>query len=314
MKWIRGFYGLLRTTIDNWVDHRVPQLGAALAFYTALSIAPMLVLSIRIASRFFGDEAIQGTLQTQLTSLLGDQGAQAVQSLIASPRRASTGALATIVSIGTLLFAGSGVFLQLHDSLNFIYRVRVKPGRPIFALVRDRFLSFAAVLVIAFLLLVSLVVSSALASVATMVDQLNLPSEFDGALQKFDLLVSFFVVMVLFALMFKLLPDARLAWRDLWLGALVTSGLFTIGKIGISMYIGRAGIASSYGVAGSFVVLLVWVYYSAQIFYFGAELTHAYASRFGRGIQPSRNAEFVDPCDPGPGAIPPKDAAGKSGR
>jgi membrane protein len=308
MKWILGFYGLLRQTVDNWFDHRVPQLGAALAFYTALSIAPLLVLSIRIASRFFGDEAIQGGLKSQLHTLLGDQGAQAVQELIASPQRATTGALATIVSIGTLLFAASGVFLQLHDSLNYIYHVRVKRSRPIFAIVRDRFLSFAAVLVIAFLLLVSLVIRSALASVATMVDTLDLPAIFDGAVQKFDLVVSFFVVTVLFALMFKLLPDARLAWRDLWLGALVTSTLFTIGKIGISMYIGRAGIASSYGVAGSFVVLLVWVYYSAQIFYFGAELTQTYATRFGRGIHPTRNAEWVDPCEPGPVVLPKEPA------
>jgi len=302
MKWIGAFLSLLRQTISNWFDHRVPQLGAALAFYTALSIAPMLVLSIRLASLFFGDEAIQGGLKSQLTTLLGDQGAQAVQELIASPRRATTDALATIVSIGTLLFAASGVFMQLHDSLNYIYHVRAKRGRPIFAIVRDRFLSFAAVLVIAFLLLVSLVISSALASMATMVDTLNLPSSFDGAMQKLDLVVSFFVVTVLFALMFKLLPDARLAWRDLWLGALVTSSLFTIGKIGISMYIGRTGIASSYGVAGSFVVLLVWVYYSAQIFYFGAELTQTYATRFGRGIRPSRSAEWIGPGEPGPGS------------
>jgi len=185
----------------------------------------------------------------------------------------------------------------------------VKRGRPIFAIVRDRFLSFAGVLVIAFLLMVSLVVSSALASVATMVDTLDLPTYFDGAAQKLDLGVSFAVITVLFALMFKLLPDARLAWRDLWLGALVTSTLFTIGKIGISLYIGRTGIASSYGVAGSFVVLLVWVYYSAQIFYFGAELTQSYATRFGRGIQPTGSAEWVNPRDPGPAGSPAKEQA-----
>jgi membrane protein len=310
MKWILGFFRLLRETVANWFAHRVPQLGAALAFYTALSIAPLLVLSIRIASLFFGDEAIQGGLKSQLTSLLGDQGAQAVQELIASPRRATTDALATVVSIATLLFAASGVFMQLQDSLNYIYRVQAKPGRPILMMIRDRFLSFAGVLVIAFLLLVSLVISSALQSVSTMVDQLNLPPFFDGAVQKLDLGVSFVVVTILFALMFKLLPDARLAWRDVWLGALVTSLLFTVGKIGISMYIGRAGVASSYGVAGSFVVLLVWVYYSAQIFYFGAELTHAYATRFGRGIRPRRNAEWVDPSVPGPAGLPKEKSAG----
>jgi membrane protein len=291
MRALHELWVLLKQTVGEWADDRVPQLGAALAFYTALSIAPLLVLSLRVAAFFFGDDAARGEVDDQLKQLMGPYGAAAIQEMLASARRPELGTTATILSIGTLLFAASSVFVQLQDSMNTICKVRTKPGRGIIGLVRDRFFSFTGVAIIACLLLVSLVISAVLASLHTVFDQL--PDFFDGVVQRIDFGVSFAVVWALFALMFKMMPDVRFMWRDVWLGALVTAVLFTIGKLGISLYVGRSGIASSYGVAGSFVVLLVWVYYSAQIFYFGAELTQVYAVKFGGGLTPKPNAERI---------------------
>lgn len=280
---------LLKQTVDEWNEDRAPQLGAALAFYTALSLAPLLVLLLRIAAGLFGDdESARLEIERQTQSLIGREGAEAIQAMIDSADDSKAGAAATILSLATLLFGASGVFGQLQVSLNTIWEVESKPGRGVWGFVRDRFLSFAMVMGVAFLLLVSLAISAGLSFASGYLNRfLGDVQILNGIL---NAVVSTAVISVLFALMFKLLPDVKMAWKDVWLGAIVTAILFSLGKGAIGMYLGHSALSSSYGVAGSFVVLLVWVYYSAQILFFGAELTQVYANRYGSHIVPSENA------------------------
>ena len=288
MPWIAS---LSSSTLKEWFRHKVPGLGAALAFYSALSIAPLLVVCLRIAAAFFGEEAAHGELVTQLRSLLGEQGSRAVQDIIVDADRPSSGTWATILGTATLLFGASGVFGQLQESLNTIWDVRVRPGRGLIEVLKDRFVSFAMVLGIAFLLLVSLVVTTVINTLSSFLN--DVPEAWTWLAQAGNIVVSMFVVTLLFALMFKLLPDVRMAWSDVWLGAAITSILFSVGKLGIGVYLGQSAFASAYGAAGSFVVFLVWVYYSAQIFFLGAMFTRVYADRYGSRIVPAANAERV---------------------
>jgi membrane protein len=284
-------WSLVRQTFNDWSEDKVPQLGAALAFYTALSIAPLLVIALGAAALFYGDEAARSQVSQQLSSLVGPEGGEAIEEMVANANQPTTGTVATVLGLATLLFGASGVFGQLQSSLNTIWEVEPKPGRGILGMIRDRFLSLAMVFGIVFLLLVSLVISAVLASLGTLLDRL--PDSLHWLAQAVDLTVSFVVFTLLFAMMFKLLPDVKIAWRDVWLGAAVTAVLFIIGKFAIGLYLGHSSMASSYGVAGSFVVLLVWVYYSAQILFFGAELTQVYANQYGSKIVPAENAQAV---------------------
>jgi membrane protein len=282
---------LLRQTFTEWNEDKVPRLGAALAFYTALSIAPLLVLLLRVAAIFFGDEAARGEIETQFHSLIGQEGASAVQEMLENASKPQSGIVATVLSIATLLFGASGVFGQLQDSLNTIWEVAPKPGRGILGFLRDRFLSMAMVMGVAFLLVVSLVVSTGLAALGGYT--LQLPESLKIVSWVVNLVVSLAVFTGVFAMMFKFLPDVKIAWKDVWLGAFITAILFAIGKFAIGLYLGQSALASSYGVAGSLIVLLVWVYYSAQIMFFGAEFTQVYANRYGQRIRPSENAQPV---------------------
>ncbi|AMV19022.1 YihY/virulence factor BrkB family protein [Planctomyces sp. SH-PL14] len=282
-------WSLLKQTVAEWNEDRAPQLGAALAFYTALSIAPLLVLLLRIAAAIFGDDAsARLEIEHQAQSLIGAQGTEAVQAMIDSADDSKSGMVATVLSLATLLFGASGVFGQLQVSLNTIWEVEPKPGRGVWGFVHDRFLSFAMVMGVAFLLLVSLAISAGLSFASGYLNPFFGQAEVIGGI--INAIVSTAVIAVLFALMFKLLPDVRMAWKDVWLGAIVTAVLFGLGKGAIGMYLGHSALSSSYGVAGSFVVLLVWVYYSAQILFFGAELTQVYANHYGCHIVPSENA------------------------
>jgi membrane protein len=274
---------------EKWSRDRVPQLGAALAFYTALSIAPLLVLSLAVGAFVFGDEAARGEIATQMTSLAGEQGAQAIQQMIKNADQPASGTAAAIIGVVMLLFGASGVFGELQQSLNLIWEVEPKAGRGIWGMIRDRFFSFVMVLGIAFLLLVSLVLSAVLASLGTIFS--HLPESLSWLAQVLNAAVAFLVITLLFAMIFKILPDARIAWRNVWTGAVITALLFTIGKFLIGLYLGRSSLGSAYGVAGSFVVFLVWVYYSAQILYLGAELTKVVAEERGQRILPADNAE-----------------------
>jgi len=266
-----------------------PRLGAALAYYTVFSIAPLLVIAIGIAGLIFGREAAQGMIASQIAHLVGEQGGEAIQTMVASANKPGVGTFGTIAGIVMLLFGAAGLFGQLQDALNTIWEVRPKEGRGVWGFIRDRFLSLTMVLGVAFLLLVSLVASSALAAVGGLLGNLQTA----GVGMVLTTILDLTVITALFALIYRYLPDAEIAWRDVWLGAAVTAVLFTVGKFLVGLYLGRAAVGSAYGAAGSLAVLLVWLYYAAQIFLFGAELTKAYANRKGSRIVPKEHAEAV---------------------
>ena len=286
-----AFWGLLRTTAGEWSEDKVPRLGAALAFYSVLSIAPLLLIAIAVAALVFGREAASGQLVQEIRGVVGEEGAKAIRDMLKNAQKPGSGIFATLIGFATLLFAASGVFGQLQDAMNTIWEVQPKEGRGIFGMVKDRFFSFAMVLGTGFLLLTSLVLSTTVA--ATFGYLGGLAPGLKPLLAVGDILVSAVVVTLLFALIYKLLPDARIAWRDVWVGAGLTTALFLIGKALIGVYLGRSSYGSAYGAAGSLVVLLVWIYYSSQILFFGAEFTKVYANAYGGRIEPSKDAEPV---------------------
>lgn len=288
---LKAMVELLKATVADWQEDKASRLAAALAYYTVFSLAPLLVIVIAIAGLVFGPEAARGQIDNQLQGLLGRDGAEAVQTMIASANKPTTGIVASIINIVILLFGASGVFAQLQDALNTVWEVAPKPGRGIGNVVRSRFLSFSMVLGIGFLLLVSLVLSAGLAAVGAYLSQLLPGLDFLWQLVNFG--ISFGVITLLFAMIYKILPDAKVAWGDVWIGAAITSLLFTIGKALIGLYLGNASVGSAYGAAGSLVVLLIWVYYSAQILFFGAEFTQVYATKYGSRIVPTKNAVAV---------------------
>jgi membrane protein len=269
--------------VQDWFRHRVPRLGASLAFYTLLSLAPLLVVILGIAGLAFGRQAAEGQLVWQIQELVGRKGAEAIQLLIQHASNPAAGGLATVVGVVTLFFGASAVVTELRDALNVIWGVPAKSSafgwRSVAALLKERTVSFAVVLAVGFLLLVSLVIN---ASIAAMGSRFQLwfavPEAF---VQTVNTLISFVVITILFAALFKVLPDLHIRWSDVVLGAIGTSFLFTIGKLLIGIYLGKASFISAYGAAGSLVIVLIWVYYSAQIFFLGAEFTQAYANCFG---------------------------------
>lgn len=280
---------ILKQTANDWMEDKAPRLGAALAFYSVLSLAPLLVIILAIAGALFGEEAARGEIVAQFRGMVGVSGAEAIEDLIIHSQHSEDGIIAATLGAIALLFGASGVFGELQDSLNTIWDVKTKPGRGIARMLRERFLSFAMVLGTAFLLIVSLVISATLAGLAKyMSDSLQ---EFDSIWSLAEMSVSFAVITVLFALIFKMVPDVQIGWKDTWVGATVTAVLFTVGKSLLGLYLGRSGIASTYGAAGSLVVLVIWIYYSAQILYFGAELTQAWTHHFRHRVPPAENAE-----------------------
>jgi membrane protein len=282
---------------DTWTDFtsdKATRLAAALAFYTIFSIGPMLLIVIAVAGAVWGREAVSGALVQQIGGLVGEDGGKQIETIIQHAHQSGSGTVATIVGIITLLIGATGLFAQLKDALNTVWEVQTTSRGgwwSIWFLVRDRLLSFAMLLVIAFLLLASLVVSAALSAMGTwMGDVLPLPV---SVLQVVNVLVSFAVITLLFALIFKWLPDVKISWRDVWMGAAATSLLFSIGKFALGMYLGRSTLASVYGAAGSMIIILVWVYYAAVIFLLGAEFTQVYARQWGSRIEPKPGAELV---------------------
>ncbi|MEG4351525.1 YihY/virulence factor BrkB family protein [Microcoleus sp. LAD1_D5] len=283
---LKTVISLLKQTFSEWQEDKAPTLAAALAYYTVFSLAPLLIIVIAIVGLVFGAEAAQGQIVAQLQSLIGKDGAQTVQELILKASEPKSGMIATLVGIATLLWGASNVFTNLKEALNTIWNVSPPPGRGIWGFLKDRVLSFAMILGIGFLLLVSLVLSAVLAAVSYWLNsRLQLPV---GIWQIVDFAISFGVVTLLFALIYKLLPDVHLAWNDVWIGAAITSMLFTIGKSLIGVYLGGSGIASTYGAAGSFVIILLWINYSAQILFLGAEFTQVWANRYGSRMQGSQ--------------------------
>jgi membrane protein len=283
----RGLVALVREAGTGFVEDQAATRGAALAYYAVFALAPLLVIATAVAGAVFGEQAVQGHLSSQIQEFVGPDGARVVETMVANASRRQTTWFASAVGLAVLLVGAGGLFGQLQESLDKIWGVRPKAGRGWWAVIRDRFLSFTMVLGSAFLLLVSLVVSTALAALTRYLG--------DGAgspvRQTANIAVSLLVVTLLFAMIYRFLPDAQIAWRDVWLGAAVTALLFTGGKYLIGLYLGHASTVSVFGAAGSLAALLVWLYYSAQIFLFGAELTWAFACRFGRGVVPADNAE-----------------------
>lgn len=284
---LKSIISLLKETFTQWQKDKAPTLAAALAYYTVFSLAPLLIIVIAIVGLVFGEDAARGQIVAQLQSLIGKDGAQTVQELIIKVSEPKSGMIATLVGLATLLWGASNVFTNLKDALNTIWNVTPPPGRGIWGFFQDRVLSFAMILGIGFLLLVSLVISAVLAAISSWLNGvLQLPV---GIWQIVDFALSFGVVTMLFALIYKLLPDVELAWNDVWIGASITSMLFTIGKSLIGAYLGGSGIASTYGAAGSFVIILLWINYSAQILFLGAEFTQVWANRYGSKMRSSRN-------------------------
>jgi membrane protein len=247
-----------------------------------------LIIAIFIAGMVFGQEAAQGYLLGQIRGLVGVQGGEAIETMIAHANQPRTGTLAAILGVITLLAGAAGVVGQLQDALNTIWEVAPKPGRGVTGFLKDHFLSLAMVLSFGFLLLVSLILSTILTAMGNLL--LGLMPVLTPALEAADFVISLAVTVLLFAMIFKLLPDAKVAWGDVWIGAVLTALLFTLGKFLLVLYLGHSGITSTYGAAGSLVALLVWVYYSAQIVFFGAEFTKVYANRFGSRIVPAADA------------------------
>lgn len=287
----RSSYGLLKATVQGWNEHHALRLGAALAFYTIFAIAPLFVIVLAIAGFWFGEEAARHQLFDQLNGLVGPQGGEAIQAVVASANKPKAGTWATVVAVFTLFIGATGVFVQLQDALNTIWQVRRQPGRGLWFFIKDRLLSFAMVLAVGFLLLVSLVVSAGLAALGKFMSGL-LPAQ-ELVWQILNFLISLGLIGLLFALIFKVLPDVKIAWREVWMGALLAAILFNVGKFALGLYLGRSSVASAYGAAGSLVIILLWVYYSSQTLFLGAEFTRVYAKQFGRPFRPTPGAEFV---------------------
>ena len=281
----------------SWNDDYVSSMGAALAYYTMFSLAPLLLIVISVAGLLFGEAAARGEMQAQLDALMGEQGASAIQGLLASVHEPSKGIAGTVLGVVLLLVGATTVFGELQDALDRIWRVPAKgPGNGWIALVRSRVLSFGMILSLGILLTVSLVISAMLSAAVEFGRRLDPVFDNWGVVIEVGNAVGGFVLAAMgFAMIFKVMPRVQVQWKDVWIGALFTAGLFTLGKSLIGLYIGRSGIASGFGAAGSLVVVLLWVYWSAQILLIGAEFTWVYANRFG-----SRRAASI----PIPGGVP----------
>ena len=292
---MRLIWKLLKDTFTEWNDDNAPRLGAALAFYSMLSLGPLLLLILTGTGFVFGEDAARGQIIGQIEGLVGHEGASIIQQVLASTASTKGGILATLLGLATLLLGASGVFGQLQEAMNAVWNVAPKKGGGFKKLIMRRFFSFTMVIGTGFLLLISLVVSAGLAAMG----QFSLGFLPGAAFlwQVVNQLVGFGVITGLFAILFKYVPDARIEWRDVWIGAAITAALFTVGKLAIGLYLGHSAFSSTYGAAGSLVVLLVWVYYSAQIMFFGAEFAQVYATYKGRAIKPRAGAVSVKPIE-----------------
>ena len=281
-------WNLGRDSIDGWMRHQVARTGAALAFYTVFSLAPVLILSIAFAGFFFGEQAARGEIVEQIKGLIGTSGASAVQAVLENAGHPGAGVIATIVSVATLLIGANTALAELKTGLDQIWDVPSEKRQGFWYFIRTRVLSVGLILALGFLLLVSLVISAALTALERFWGGEEVVSVVVGWL---NVAFSFALVVVLFGTIYKVLPSVRIAWRDVFVGAFVTALLFTIGKFAIGAYLGNSGLASTYGAAGSLVLLLVWVYYSAQIFLLGAEFTRSYAYQLGSRSSARRRSD-----------------------
>jgi membrane protein len=294
----KSFFGnvfsLLKQTFQEWLQDRAPQLGAALAYYTVFSLAPLVLVLLAIVGVIFRDDpaGAWNKITQQMSYFLDPSAVQVVQNIAQKASQPGKSTIATIIGVALALFGASGVFGQLQDALNTIWGVKAKPGTGIWGFLRSRFLSFAMVAGICFLLLVSLAIEALLKGFSHYVQSV-LPGGVVIALTVY-LVFDFAVIVLLFAMIFKFLPDVNIQWRDVWIGAVMTAILFGLGKWLLGFYLGSGAASSAYGAASSLITLLLWVYYSSQILLFGAEFTQVYAARAGRELKPSEYAVRVE--------------------
>jgi membrane protein len=289
---LKSIWKFLNDIVTQWLEDDPFQLAAALSYYTLFSMAPLLIIAISVAGLVFGREAATDQVVHTIQGFVGLDGAKAVQDMIQNAsNRPKTGIISTVIGLVVLLFGAGGVVGQLQTSLNKIWGVTAKTGGGVWGMIRERFVSFGMVLGVGFLLLVSLVITAFLSGLTQLVGSLV-----GGAAviaHVVDIVVSFGFVTVLFALIYKFLPDVEIHWRDVLIGAALTSFLFTVGKFAIGLYLGTSGVTSAFGAAGALITVLLWVYYSSLIFFLGAEFTQVYASRLGAGVVPAENAQPI---------------------
>ncbi|MEJ7912783.1 MAG: YihY/virulence factor BrkB family protein [Chitinophagaceae bacterium] len=285
----KGIWEVLKSSFKGFAEDKVPKLSASLAYYTSFSLAPLLIMIIYLCSIFLGREAIEGTIYTQINGFVGKEAAEQIQGIIKSATLEGKGGFAAIIGIITLLIGATTVFAEIQDSINSIWGLKAKPKLGIKKLLKDRFLSFGIIGSLGFLLLVSLGVSAIVDGLGERLKD-NFPDVTVVVFYVINLLLTLFITTGLFGVIFKVLPDAKIKWKDVFGGALATSVLFMIGKLLISLYISKSDVGGAFGAAGSLVILIVWIYYSAIILYFGAEFTKAYAVKYGSAIHPSHYA------------------------
>lgn len=293
----KNFWQLLKETYHQWSEDKAARLAAAMSYYTLFSLAPLLVLAIAIAGYFFTQQTAENQIMSQVTNLAGPTAAEAMRGMIRNTHQGGANVVASILGLVLLLVGASGVFGSLQDALNTIWQVKMDPRIGVRAVILNRLFSFAMVLAIGFLLLVSLVVSAALTALGTFF-QNQLPAGTTSTLfQVFNIVISLVVITLLFAMIYRVVPDAEIDWKDVGVGAVFTAVLFTIGKQLIGLYLGRSTATSVYGAAGSLVIILLWVYYSAQILFFGAEFTRVFTLARGKVARPSRHAVWMTGAD-----------------
>ena len=288
---VKVLWEVVRDAGDAWLDDRAPRIGAAIAFFTTLSLAPLLVISLVFAGLVYGKGAARGEVADQLAGFVGAEAAKTIEGVIATSRDPRSGAVAVAVSLVALFVGATGVFVELQEALNDVWKVRPRPGRRVRTFVRGRLLSFGLAVGIGVLLLASLVLGTALDAVGRY--SAGRVAGSAAALQAANLFLPFAFEVFLVGMIFKVLPDADLAWRDVWTGAALTAVLFNLGKYLVGLYLGYSGVTSAFGAAGSLMAFLVWIYFSALVLVFGAEVAKVTAARSGRSIPPAANAEVI---------------------
>lgn len=287
----------LKEVFNEWYNNNAMSLSAALSFYTIFSLPPLLIIIIFVAGLVWGTDAVEGKIVSEIQSLIGKDGAIAIQTILKNARRPDISKLASIVGIVTLIVASTGVFAQLQYSLNTIWNVKVKSSASWYKVIFDRLLSFTMVLSIGFLLIVSLVINALLSAFDDYISSFLYDSVYLYYTQLANFIVSFMIITLMFAMIYKYLPDVKITWKDVFSGAVVTSALFALGRYLIGLYIGNSNVGTSYGAAGSVIVTFIWIFYATLIFFFGAEFTQVYARHYGSRIVPDEHAEFIRALD-----------------
>lgn len=304
---------VVKETFKDFGEDKVPRLAAALAYFTIFSIGPLLLIAVSIAGWLFGNvDEVRNQILGTIGGLVGAEGQKTIAGAMENANKGSGNVIAASIGIVTLLMGASGVFGQLKDALNTIWEVKPKEGQGILGMLRERFLSFSMVLGTGFLLLVSLVVSAGIAALGAFLKSV-LPGG-DLVSQIVNIIITLGIITLMFCLLFKFLPDVQVAWKDVWVGAFITAILFTVGQIALGLYLGSGSVGTAFGAAGSIVIILVWIYYSALIFFIGAELTQVYARRFGSRVVPDANAEPLTEEARAQEGIPSKDGDDKDRR